>query len=64
MVVDLPAPLGPKNPSTSPFCSAKDISFTAILFPKFLDKLIASRVERAIFFAYNSFLLFLNFLFL
>ena len=34
MVVDFPAPLGPKNPKISPFSTEKETSFTAIKSPK------------------------------
>ena len=33
IVVDFPAPLGPKNPRISPSSTVKLISFTAILSP-------------------------------
>ena len=33
MVVDLPAPLGPRNPSTSPFSTVKETPFTATFGP-------------------------------
>src|SRR5688572_8872089 len=36
MVVDLPAPLGPRKPSTSPRSTVNEMSFTAILFPNAL----------------------------
>src|SRR5574344_865120 len=35
MVVDFPAPFGPRNPRTSPFSTVKDIPFTASKEPKF-----------------------------
>src|SRR5690606_10678960 len=34
MVVDLPAPLGPRKPSTSPFSTLSEISSTARIGPK------------------------------
>ena len=34
MVVDLPAPLGPRKPSTSPRSTLKDTSSTAMIGPK------------------------------
>src|SRR5438876_440715 len=34
MVVDLPAPLGPRNPSTSPFPTSKETPSTARFDPK------------------------------
>ena len=33
MVVDLPAPFGPRKPSTSPFSTVKEIPFTAVMRP-------------------------------
>src|SRR5579871_2857024 len=38
MVVDLPAPLGPRNPSTSPGATSNETSLTATLDPKDLRK--------------------------
>ena len=37
MVVDLPAPLGPKKPNILPGLASKLIPFTAFCVPKFLD---------------------------
>ena len=34
MVVDFPAPFGPRNPSTSPFLTSKEIPLTASKEPK------------------------------
>jgi hypothetical protein len=34
IVVDLPAPLGPRKPSTSPLATLKDTSSTAVKAPK------------------------------
>jgi hypothetical protein len=36
MVVDLPAPFGPRKPSTSPFFRLKETSFTTVVSPNFL----------------------------
>src|SRR6185295_15187111 len=36
IVVDLPAPLGPRKPSTSPRSTVKETSFTATFGPKAL----------------------------
>jgi hypothetical protein len=36
MVVDFPAPLGPRNPRTSPFLTVKERLLTASLVPKYL----------------------------
>ena len=33
IVVDLPAPLGPRNPNTSPFATVNEIPFTAVIRP-------------------------------
>lgn len=38
MVVVLPAPLGPRNPKTSPFFTSKEMSLRAIVGPKLFDK--------------------------
>ena len=35
MVVDLPAPLGPRNPRTSPLPTAREMPSTAIKEPNF-----------------------------
>ena len=34
IVVDLPAPFGPRNPSTSPFSTVNETPFTALFCPK------------------------------
>src|ERR1043166_5567362 len=34
IVVDLPAPLGPRNPSTSPFSTVNETPLTAVIAPK------------------------------
>ena len=39
MVVDLPAPLGPRKPSTSPFSTEKETRLTATFDPKVLVRL-------------------------
>src|ERR1700722_12058351 len=44
MVVDLPAPLGPRNPSTSPRETVNETSFTAAKGPKFLESLRISSI--------------------
>src|SRR5882762_6873031 len=38
MVVDLPAPLGPRKPSTSPLSTRRSMPVTAAIRPKFLVK--------------------------
>ena len=38
MVVDLPAPFGPRNPKTSPRSTVNEIPFTAVFGPKFFFK--------------------------
>src|SRR6185503_7200542 len=38
MVVDLPAPLGPRNPSTSPRSTVKETSSTAWIWPNHFVK--------------------------
>src|SRR5882672_2334686 len=48
MVVDLPAPLGPRKPSTSPLSTRKSMPATAAIRPKFLVKpSISIMVDRA-----------------
>ena len=42
MVVDLPAPLGPRKPSTSPRTTSSDMPSTATISPKRLRKSLAS----------------------
>jgi hypothetical protein len=39
IVVDLPAPFGPRNPKTSPFSTVKEIPFTAVILPNDYFKL-------------------------
>ena len=38
MVVDLPAPLGPRKPTTSPLLTSKETSSTASFAPNALDR--------------------------
>src|SRR3981081_3595773 len=45
IVVDLPAPLGPRKPSTSPAGTLNEISSTAIRGPKFLTRLQISSIS-------------------
>ena len=40
MVVDLPAPLGPRNPSTSPRSTEKEIPSTARLVPNSFGQIL------------------------
>jgi hypothetical protein len=42
IVVLFPAPLGPKNPKISPFCTEKETSFTATRSPKDLVRDVVS----------------------
>src|SRR5215831_21323166 len=42
MVVDLPAPFGPRNPVTSPGSTRNDRPSTATVSPYFLGRLLAS----------------------
>ena len=44
MVVLFPAPLGPKKPKTSPFCTVKLTSLTASKFPNFFDKFFLHQI--------------------
>jgi len=46
MVVVLPAPLGPRNPNTSPRYMSKEKSFTAVNAPNFLVK-FSNRISTA-----------------
>jgi hypothetical protein len=39
MVVDLPAPLGPRNPTISPLVMVNEISLTAFCAPYILERL-------------------------
>jgi len=39
MVVDLPAPFGPRNPVTLPVSTSKDKLFTAVFFAIFFAKI-------------------------
>src|SRR5436853_5594083 len=49
MVVDLPAPFGPRKPSTSPRSIEKEIPSTARLVPKALAKLLTFIIVSASF---------------
>jgi hypothetical protein len=40
MVVDFPAPLGPRKPRTSPFFTVKETPFTAWIVPKLFVRLL------------------------
>ena len=42
IVVDLPAPFGPKNAKISPFLTSKEMSFTAVKSPNRLTKFLTS----------------------
>src|SRR5512147_1819703 len=42
MVVDLPAPLGPRKPKISPFCTAKLILSTALKVPKWRERFLTT----------------------
>ena len=42
MVVDFPAPLGPRNPRTSPLFTVKERSSTAFLCPNCFVRLVTS----------------------
>src|SRR5271165_3943799 len=46
IVVDLPAPLGPRKPKTSPRATANDTSSTALSAPKCLTRCWISSIER------------------
>ena len=48
MVVDLPAPFGPRNPSTSPRATLNDTSSTAMRWPKRLVRCSIS-ISAALF---------------
>ena len=57
MVVDLPAPLGPRKPKISPFWMAKEISSTAFISLKDLDRfltVIISLIKIAASFIYTN----------
>src|SRR5574340_772404 len=47
IVVDLPEPLGPRNPNLSPFSTAKEIRFTATKFPKRFSRLSTRTISEA-----------------
>src|SRR6516164_10511240 len=44
IVVDLPAPFGPRKPSTSPFGTVKETSSTATRGPKYLTRCLISNI--------------------
>jgi hypothetical protein len=46
MVVDLPAPLGPRKPSTSPFSTENDKLSTAVIPPKRFVRFLTSIILR------------------
>ena len=46
MVVDFPAPFGPRKPSTSPSLTEKDTPFTAGKSPKFFFRFLTSSIVR------------------
>src|SRR6056300_1172473 len=54
MVVDLPAPLGPRKPNTSPRFKLNVTSFTAKFGPNCLDKFFASSDIVILISLYNS----------
>src|ERR1041384_4138841 len=45
IVVDFPAPLGPRNANRSPFSTEKEISSTAVNSPNFLLKLLTMMIS-------------------
>src|SRR3954469_11804035 len=45
MVVVLPAPLGPRNPVTSPDCAVKEMPLTAVTSPYFLTRFSTSIIR-------------------
>ena len=47
MVVVLPAPLGPRNPKSSPGSTVKEMSFTAVKGPKRLTRCSTSTAGLA-----------------
>src|SRR6185437_14893283 len=47
IVVDLPAPFGPRKPSTSPFGTLNDTASTARSGPKYLTRLSISSIRRS-----------------
>src|SRR4051794_15938192 len=46
MVVVLPAPLGPRNPVTSPDCAVKEMPLTAVTSPYFLTRFSTSIMKE------------------
>src|SRR5712691_6022456 len=49
MVVDLPAPLGPRNPRTSPLATSKETASTARFCPKDLLRFSTLIIARILF---------------
>ena len=54
MVVDLPAPFGPRKPSTSPLSTVNETPFTAIFGPKAFFRFRTSIMENSGQFVHNS----------
>ena len=54
MVVDLPAPFGPKKPNTSPFDNSNETLLTALFGPNNLVNPNAFNVVAIISFNFNS----------
>ena len=56
MVVDFPAPFGPRKPTISPGSTLKEMSVTAGKFPKYLVTLLTSIIRccAPIDLAYNT----------
>lgn len=48
MVVDFPAPFGPRKPRTSPFLTVNERSSTATLVPKCLERPVTSIIDSAL----------------
>src|SRR4030065_1275763 len=44
MVVDFPAPFGPRNPKISPFCTSKVTPSTAVMPSNFLTRFLTSMI--------------------
>ena len=53
MVVDFPAPFGPRKPSTSPSLTEKDTPFTAGKSPKFFFRFLTSNIVVCYLFLVN-----------
>src|SRR5215217_326721 len=47
MVVVLPAPLGPRNPVTSPDCAVKEMPLTAVTSPYFFTRFSTSIIRKS-----------------